>query len=116
MGDLTIDATRDGTVGVIRLKGEARLELIDTLRNEARRLAAAGAKHLLLVLVDVAFIDSASIGVVIELQKEIEGKGGTLVLVGITPRFRRMIEGMGLLGRFRTAPDEAAARKLLPSP
>ena len=116
MADLTIDASSDGTLGLLHLRGEARLEVIDALRDKAKALLSQGATHLLLGVKDVGFMDSASFGVVLDLQKALKAKGGDLILVGPSARFLKMIDGMGLAGRFATAPSETAARALARPP
>jgi anti-anti-sigma factor len=113
--DLVVTATYDGgaAAGVLRLSGEARLEVVDSLRDRAREMFAQGARHLILSVGSLSFADSASIGTVLDLQKQVETRGGRLVLAGPTPRFRRVIESMGLASRLPIAPDETAAKALL---
>jgi anti-anti-sigma factor len=113
--DLVVTATYDGGVaaGVLRLSGEARLEVVDSLRERAKEMFALGARHLVLLVGSLSFADSASIGTVLDLQKQVQARGGQLVLASPTPRFRRTIEGMGLASRLPIAPDETAAKALL---
>ncbi len=111
MGDLVIDARRDGEFGIVRLKGEARLEEADALRKSGRGLLASGAKHLIIGIKDLGFADSASIGTFMELHKDCTARGGAMVLHGCSARFLKVLDAMGLSGRFKTAANEAAARK-----
>ncbi len=111
MADLVVDARRDGDFGLVRLRGEARLEEIDLLRERARAVLAAGAKHLLVGLQGLTFADSASVGALMELEKDVTARGGAVVLHGMAPRLAEMLDAMGLSGRFKVAANEAAARK-----
>ena len=111
MADLKIDARREGAIGLVRLSGEARLELIDGLKAAVRRLRTEGAKCVLLSLKDMTFVDSASVGAVLELDKEISAGSGSLVLCAIPVRVAKMLDAMGLSGRLKIAANEAAGRK-----
>jgi anti-anti-sigma factor len=113
MAGLTFETRRDGGVGVVRLKGEARLEEIEPVRREAKALVAAGATRVLFDVGALVFADSASVGVMLEVQREAEGKGGGVALYGASKRFARTLEGMGLLQRLHVVADEAAARQAL---
>ena len=110
MASLTVDARRDGPYGLVRLKGEARLEVIEPLRTHVRGLLAAGTTRLLVDAAGLAFADSASVGILLEVQRDAEKAGGGLVLYGATKRLVRMLEGMGLHTVFTLRPDEAGAR------
>jgi len=117
VADLKIDSRRDGAFGLVTLGGEARLEVIDGLRAAARGLKADGAKHILLSMKDLVFVDSASVGAVLELQRECADAGGLLVLYALPGRLARMLDAMGLTGRLRIAATEPAARlACLPAP
>jgi stage II sporulation protein AA (anti-sigma F factor antagonist) len=111
--DLAILTSREGPIGFVRLSGEARLEVVDAMRQGAMGLLEGGARHLVLSVADLSFVDSASVGVILEVQREVEGRGGRLVLASPPARLRRQFEQMGLLHRLALAPDEKAARSLL---
>ena len=113
MADLVVESKRDGDFALLRLKGEARLEEVDGVRSAARALLSDGSKHLLIGVRELTFADSASIGVLMELQKEAMARGGGFVLHGCSPRFLKLLEAMGLGNRFRTAATETAAKKAI---
>jgi anti-anti-sigma factor len=110
---LTIDARRDGPVAVLKLRGEARLEEVSRLYDAARAAKKDGAKHLLLGLLGLEFMDSASVGAFIELDKEYKASGGSLVLFSCGRRILRLMDDMGLKTRFPIAADEASAAKMV---
>lgn len=113
VAELRIDARTEGPLGLLTLSGEGRLETIDTLRTEVRGLRAKGAKSLIVGVQSLGFVDSASMGVLLELQEDCVRDGGALVLHGVSVRLRRMLDGMGLSTRFQAVADEAAARALV---
>ena len=110
MADLTVTSRREGPVGVLTVIGEARLENSDAIRTKGVALLQTGAVHLLVDVRAMAFVDSASIGLLLDVQKHIPSGGGRMILVGPTERIRKIISAMGLSGHIRTAPDEIAAR------
>jgi anti-anti-sigma factor len=113
MTGLQIRHEVDGDVGVLELRGEARLEVIAHLDEEARAARAEGARHLLLDCAGLGFMDSASAGALVRIEADLAGGGGKLVLVALPRVARRVLEASGLGDRFAAAPDLAAARTLL---
>lgn len=110
MVGLSVESRRDGDLAVLVLKGEARLEAVDPLREAARALMDAGVARFVVDASSLAFADSASIGVLLDVQRRAERAGGALVLFGASQRFRRTLDAMGLLPRLQLHADEAAAR------
>ncbi len=70
MAGLTVDARRDGSFGLVKLRGEARLEVIEPLRAHARDMLATGTTRLLVDAAGLAFADSASVGILLELERD----------------------------------------------
>jgi anti-anti-sigma factor len=110
MVGLSISAHREDEIGFLELQGEARLEDIPHLQGCAKGLIAGGARSLLVGFGGLEFADSASIGTLLDLEKECRARGGSLVLHDLRPRIRRLVADTGLADRFRIAADEAAAR------
>jgi anti-anti-sigma factor len=104
----------DGAVGTLRLQGEVRAELVTRLHDAAAALRAQGARHALLDFGGVAFIDSASVGEILRMEKDLGTDGGMVVLHSLPRVAKRVLEVTGLAGRFRITADEAAARAMLP--
>ena len=113
MTGLTIQRRQEGNVGVLTLKGDISAELIPQLQGAARDALAAGAKHLVVNLHDLGFMDSASLGALLQLGQARTKAGGRLVLCSLSAAFQRLIEASGLDGQFTQAVDETAARRLL---
>jgi anti-anti-sigma factor len=113
MTGLTVARRKDGDIGIITLKGEARLEEVHLLDDAARDARDEGARHILMDCSRLAFMDSASAGSFIRLEKELTGAGGTLVLYAVPRVIHRLFDAAGLMDRFKTAADEAGARALV---
>jgi anti-sigma B factor antagonist len=114
--ELKVDARVDGAVGVLHLQGEVRAELVGRLHEAAAGLLANGAKDLVVDLSGVSFIDSASVGEMLRLDRDLSVTGGVAVLHSLPRIAKRVLEVTGLADRFRIASDESAARALLAVP
>lgn len=112
MSDLQVKTTRDGDLGILTVAGEVRTEIAYELYAAARALVDDGAKHLLVDLLAVVFMDSASLATLIRLDAELKKSSGRLVLFAPSKAVRRVLEHSGLNERFLVASDEASARAL----
>ena len=112
MTGLEVVCTRDGLVGILRLAGEARQEVIHHLHEQAERALSEGARSLVLDCARLAFMDSASTGALIRLDLDLTAKGGRLVLCAVPRVIHRLFDSAGLVGRFRLAADELQGRVL----
>lgn len=115
MGDLTIQRRRDGVVGSLTLGGEARVELIPALGGAVAQLVGEGARHVLVDLSRLEFMDSASLGALLQLSRERIAAGGRLVLVAPSRAVARVLDSCGMRPHFALAATEADARALLPA-
>jgi anti-sigma B factor antagonist len=104
----------DGAVGILRLQGEVRAELVACLHEAASALRDQGARHVIVDFGGVVFIDSASVGEILRLEKDLGLAGGVVVLYALPRVAQRVLEVTGLANRFRIAPDEPRARAMLP--
>lgn len=111
MSDLQVKTKRDGDLGMLGVTGEVRTEIAFELYAAARALSDDGAKHLLVDLGSVVFMDSASLATLIRLDSELKKAGGRMVLFSPSKAVRRVLEHSGLGERFLVAEDEAAARE-----
>ena len=112
MTDLQVVGRQEDDAGYLTLGGEIRLEISSRVYEEGRKLIAAGARHLVVDMGGVTFMDSASLGSLIRLESEISADGGRFVLVEPSSAVERVLVHAGLVGRFVTAADEASARTL----
>lgn len=103
----------DGDMGIISLNGEMRVESIPMLDDAIAQARAEGAVHLLLDLGRLLFMDSASAGALLRIQRDQGEVSGKLVLFGLQRMVARLIDAAGLGAQFDVAADEESARFLV---
>ena len=102
-------AERDaaGPIGLVALRGELDLAAAPTLR--ARVDAAPAGQPLVLDLTEVTFIDSAVLKELLRARAELSARDGRLVLAGVPPAVRRLLDLTRTSELFDDAPDAEAA-------
>ena len=102
-----VPPSKDGPA-VVRLSGDLDVFLKPKIQAELQRLAQNGV--LLVDLVDVAFIDSAGLTVLIDAHKRAARSGGEVRLIVREERqVYRILQIAGLTRLLRIFNDEAAA-------
>ena len=113
MTDLQVTHRRDGDVGILDVNGEVRLEIGSKVQSTGRTLLDEGVRHLVVDLGGVTFMDSASLGVLIELNELTSQQNGKLVLCDVSEAVQRVLLHAGLEGRFAVADSAEDARNSL---
>ena len=87
----------NGDVRIVRVR-EAKLTypVLSSFFAEVRQLIEGGARKVLIDLGDVSYIDSASIGCLMDIHRLLQDKGGTVKLSGLQPRVETMISMTGV--------------------
>jgi anti-anti-sigma factor len=108
--NLTIDRTKD--VSIVRVN-EARLmyPLLSEFSSTIATLLSSGERKLLLDVSAVTYVDSATIGCLMDLYRQATGAGGALKLAGVQKRVETMLEMTGAQDALEIHPDEASALK-----
>lgn len=106
-----------GAVHIVRVR-EAKLTypVLSTFFSEVRQLVEAGAAALVVDLQAVTYIDSASIGCLMDIHRLLADRGGSLRLCGLQPRVATMLSMTGVHKIVDIHPDEAAALAAFASP
>jgi anti-anti-sigma factor len=86
-----------GDVTVVRVQ-ETKLTypVLSSFFSAVRQRVEAGARHLLIDLGSVSYLDSASIGCLMDIHRLLQEKGGALRLSGLQPRVETMISMTGV--------------------
>jgi anti-anti-sigma factor len=107
---MNLTITRNGDVTVVRV-GEARLmyPLLSDFANSVTALVNAGERKLVIDLAGVSYIDSASIGCLMDLYRQATAAGGRLKLAGVQKRVETMLSMTGAQNFLEILPDEASA-------
>ena len=80
-----------------------------TLRDEVRKLLAAGQKKIVLNLGEVNYIDSSGLGELVSAYTAAKNAGGELKLLNLTSKVRDLLVITKLVTVFDVKDDEAAA-------
>jgi anti-sigma B factor antagonist len=108
---MTISERTIGDVVVVDVSGKITLgdggDAI--LKDKLRSLVQQGQKKLLLNLADVAYVDSAGLGAIVQSYATVTKQGGGLKLVNTTKRIKDLLAITKLLTVFDTYDSEAEA-------
>ena len=111
---MEIRQRQTGTIAILELAG--RLTVNDQpgmLKDAVVAAVTGGAKHVLLDLSGVNYIDSTRLGEIIASHVTVTRRGGHLRLIGTPDRLTELFSLAGLEGVFeRFATAEEAARQL----
>jgi anti-sigma B factor antagonist len=107
---MNLTITRTGDVSVVRV-GEARLmyPLLSDFAGSVASLLAGGEKKVVVDLAGVNYIDSASIGCLMDLYRQANAAGGKLKLAGVQKRVETMLTMTGAQNFLEIHADEASA-------
>ena len=83
-------------LALVSVSGEIDLYTAERVRNGIDEADAVGADTVVLDLSESSFVDSTALGVLVQENKRLEGRGHSLVLVTNDPRTRRVLEVTGL--------------------
>jgi anti-anti-sigma factor len=101
-----------GDVGIVRVR-ETKLTypVLSSFFAEVRQLVEGGQSNLVIDLGAVTYIDSASIGCLMDIHRLVQDKDGGLRLFGLQPRVETMISMTGVhkIIEIHRAEDEAVA-------
>jgi anti-anti-sigma factor len=101
---------QNGDVRIVRVK-EAKLTYptLSAFFSEVRQLVEDGARKVVIDLGAVTYIDSASIGCLMDIRRLLQDKGGVLRLSSLQPRVETMVSMTGVNKIIEIHREEAAA-------
>lgn len=89
--DIVVDGDGDGDALVLRLVGELDLASASTLRSCLQNLAG-DVRTVVLDCEELTFLDSTGIGLVVRAQRELQERGGQLVIRSPRSHVRRVLD------------------------
>ena len=97
-------------VAVVRI-GESRLmyPLLSEFSTAVTQLIAAGERKVVVDLSSVGYVDSATIGCLMDLYRQAVAAGGSLKLAGVQKRVETMLAMTGAHNFLEVHPDEGSA-------
>jgi anti-anti-sigma factor len=99
-----------GDVTVVRvLEAKLTYPALSSFFSEVRQRVEGGARLVIIDLAAVSYLDSASIGCIMDVHRLVQEKGGALRLSGLQPRVETMISMTGVHKIVPLHRDEADA-------
>lgn len=106
---LRVDHSVAADTAEITAQGEIDLATVNTLRATITSALAQGARHVVLHLEGVTYIDSSGLGTLIGAHKRVAASGGTMTVLCTRPRILRLFAITGLDRVLTvTAPEDPA--------
>ena len=101
-----------GGISVVRV-GETRLmyPILSDFTAAVTGLVAAGTKDILIDMTPVTYVDSATIGCLMDLYRQVHNAGGHLKLSGVQKRVETMLTMTGAQNFIEIHADEPTAVK-----
>ena len=91
---------------VMRLSGEIDLFNVEELKREFRIFQTTGIKNIGIDLLDVSYIDSSGLGVLISIMTELKKNGGKLLLFNLSESVKTVLKLTKLSAFFCIADQE----------
>ena len=109
---MNVKTDHTGGVAIVRV-GETRLmyPILSDFSTAVSALVAGGQKQILIDLTPVTYVDSATIGCLMDLYRQVHGAGGHLKLSGVQKRVETMLTMTGAQNFIEVHPDEPSALK-----
>ena len=106
--NLTTDRAQG--VAIVRVKeGRLMYPLLSEFSNTVTSLIGSGERKVLLDLSSVTYVDSATIGCLMDLYRQATAAGGVLKLAGVQKRVETMRTMTGAQNVLEIHPDEPSA-------
>lgn len=101
-----------GDVEIVRVKEERLVySMLNSFFSEVSKVIEAGKHDLLIDLSDVSYVDSASVGCLMDIYRTVSEKSGSVKLVGLQERVETMVSMTGLHNFMEIFRDESSALK-----
>lgn len=99
-----------GAVSIVRV-AETRVmyPMLGDFSGAVSSLVAAGRRHILIDMATVTYVDSATIGCLMDLYRQIDAAGGQLKLSGVQKRVETMLTMTGAQNFIQLHSDESSA-------
>ena len=109
---MNVTTEHDGRVSIVRV-GEPRLmyPILSDFSSAVTSLVSAGKNDIVIDLTPVTYVDSATIGCLMDLYRQVQTAGGRLKLSGVQKRVETMLTLTGAQNFIEIHPDEPSAVK-----
>jgi len=109
---MNVKTEQAGSISIVRV-GETRLmyPILSDFATAVSGLVASGQRHILIDLTPVTYVDSATIGCLMDLYRQVNNAGGHLKLSGVQKRVETMLTMTGAQNFIEIHADEPTAVK-----
>jgi anti-anti-sigma factor len=109
---MNVRTEQAGSISIVRV-GETRLmyPLLSDFSSAVTGLVAGGNREILIDMTPVTYVDSATIGCLMDLYRQVHGAGGHLKLSGVQKRVETMLTLTGAQNFIEIHADEPTAVK-----
>ena len=109
---MKVQTEQSGGVAIVRV-GDTRLmyPILGDFSSAVTGLVAGGKREILIDLSPVTYVDSATIGCLMDLYRQVHGAGGHLKLSGVQKRVETMLTMTGAQNFIEIHADEPSAIK-----
>ena len=110
---MNLTTESNGRVSIVRV-GEPRLmyPILSDFSAAITALVSAGKNDILIDLTPVTYVDSATIGCLMDLYRQVHGTGGHLKLSGVQKRVETMLTMTGAQNFIEIHADEPSAVRI----
>jgi anti-anti-sigma factor len=107
---MNVTTDQSGAVSIVRV-AETRLmyPILSDFSAAVTNLLSAGRREILIDLTPVTYVDSATIGCLMDLYRQVSGSGGHLKLSGVQKRVETMLTMTGAQNFIEIHADEPTA-------
>jgi anti-anti-sigma factor len=96
--EFTIEHAQDASLCVVRLRGELDMVSVPEVKRAVGESLARGCDNVVMDLRELTYADSSSLSLLVWLDRELEARGGRLVLAAADPNISRVLALSGLIG------------------
>jgi anti-anti-sigma factor len=109
---MNVKTEQSGGISIVRV-GEARLmyPILSDFASAVTGLIASGKHEIIIDLSPVTYVDSATIGCLMDLYRQVHSAGGHLKLAGVQKRVETMLTMTGAQNFIEIHADEPSAVK-----
>ena len=109
---MNVKTDHSGGVAIVRV-GETRLmyPILGDFSSAVTNLLASGKREILIDMTPVTYVDSATIGCLMDLYRQVKNAGGHLKLSGVQKRVETMLTMTGAQNFIEIHADEPSAVK-----
>ncbi len=104
-----VSGLADGAL--VSFNGPIDAKNIQVFRAQMDALRGRRFRNFVLDMGEVRYINSTGLAYLVTMAEEVQGADGSLVLFGVQPKVKVILETMGMVGFLRVYPSRAAAVK-----